>query len=88
MKLSVQQVANRLFMTAVPLLGESAHVVISGNAAYQWEDNEAGLSFLIPLFLSPMNDNYATGIVHATNEMIADGLPGELQRELMEKSAG
>jgi len=33
MKLSVQQFAHRLFMTAVPLLGESAHVVISGKAA-------------------------------------------------------
>jgi hypothetical protein len=61
---------------------------MSNNTAYQWADDEAGLRFLIPLFLSHMNDDYATGIVHATNEMCADSLPGELKRELMERGAG
>jgi len=61
---------------------------MSNKTAYQWADDEAGLRFLIPLFLSHMNDDYATGIVHATNEMCADSLPGELKRELMERGAG
>jgi len=32
-----------------------------------------------------MNDGYATGIVHATNEVIADTLPEALKRELRER---
>jgi len=60
---------------------------MSNETAYQWADDEAGLRFLIPLFLSHMNDDYATGIVHATSEMCADGLPGELKQELMERGA-
>jgi len=60
---------------------------MSNETAYQWADDEAGLRFLIPLFLSHMNADYATGIVHATNEICADSLPGELKRELMEGGA-
>jgi hypothetical protein len=60
---------------------------MSNESGYSWADDEAGLRFLIPLFLSHMADDYATGIMHATGEMIAGSLPGELRRELMEGGA-
>jgi hypothetical protein len=62
--------------------------IMSNETAYQWADDEAGLRFLVPRFLSHMADDYATGIVHTTNELIAASLSGELKRELMEGSAG
>ncbi len=69
-----------------PALKSALQAVIvntmSNETAYQWADDEAGLRFLIPLFLSHMNEDYATGIVHSTQEFIADSLPGELRREL------
>jgi len=62
--------------------------IMSNETSYQWADDEAGLRFLVPRFLSHMADDYATAVVHTTNEMIADSLPGELKRELMERSVG
>jgi len=62
--------------------------IMSNETGYSWADDEAGLRFLVPRFLSHMADDYATGIIHATGEMIADSLSGELKRELMEGSAG
>ncbi len=74
-----------------PALKSALQAVIvntmSNETAYQWADDEAGLSFLIPLFLSHMNDDYATGIVHSTKEFIADSLPEALRREIREGGA-
>ena len=61
--------------------------VMSNETGYSWADDEAGLRFLVPRFLSHMADDYATAVVHTTNEMIADSLSGELRRELMEGGA-
>jgi hypothetical protein len=61
--------------------------IMSNETAYQWADDKAGLRFLVPRFLSHMADDYATAVVHTTNEMIAGSLPGELRRELMEGGA-
>ena len=77
---------------APPALKSALQAVVvntmSNETAYQWADDEAGLSFLIPLFLSHMHADYATGIVHSTQEFIADSLPEALRQELMEGSAG
>ena len=62
--------------------------IMSNESGYDWSDDEAGLRFLVPRFLSHMADDYATGIIHAMGELIADSLPGELKRELMERSVG
>jgi len=62
--------------------------VMSNETGYSWADDEAGLRFLVPRFLSHMADDYATAVVHTTNEMIADSLSGELRRELMKGGAG
>ncbi len=61
--------------------------IMSNESGYSWADDEAGLRFLVPRFLEHMDDDYATGIIHATNEICADSLPGELKRELMEGGA-
>jgi len=61
--------------------------IMSNETSYQWADDEAGLRFLVPRFLSHMDDDYATGIMHTTGEMIAGSLSGELKRELMEGGA-
>ncbi len=61
--------------------------VMSNETSYSWADDEAGLRFLVPRFLEHMEEEYATAVVHTTNEMIADSLPGELKRELMEGGA-
>ena len=61
--------------------------IMSNETSYSWADDEAGLRFLVPRFLSHMADDYATAVVHTTNEMIADSLSGELRRELMKGGA-
>jgi hypothetical protein len=60
---------------------------MSNNSGYSWAEDEEGLRFLIPRFLSHMKDDYAWGIAHATEEVIADTLPEALKRELREGGA-
>ncbi len=61
--------------------------IMSNETSYSWADDEAGLRFLVPRFLSHMDDDYATGIVHSTQEFIADSLPEALKHELREGGA-
>ena len=59
--------------------------VVSNESGYEWADDEEGLRFLVPRYLYQMNEAYATGLIHALSELIADSLPAGLKQEIGSK---
>jgi hypothetical protein len=62
--------------------------IISNESGYEWCSDAAGLRFIVARCLNEAGEDYARGIIHATQELIADSLPEALRQEFNAQRGG
>jgi hypothetical protein len=62
--------------------------IISNETGYEWCSDAAGLRFILSRCLNEAGEDYARGIIHATQELIADSLPEALRQEFNAQRGG